>query len=380
MKKIVKTKKIVKKAVLKKSVRTVSKKVSPKPRAKTKAEIKKPAAKKRVSSVLKKFIENPIIAPRPENSWEAWQTFNPAAILLDNKVHFIYRAIGVDGLSRFGYAASADGFEINERSSDCVYEHHLAGSPKFSYFGSGGSFGGCEDPRLTRVGDEDRIFMTYTACDGGLRVGLTSIKIKDFLKKNWRWKKSLLISAPYQVHKNWVIFPEKINGQYAILHSLNPELTIAYLDDLDFEDGSHVESFYGGSKREKSWDTYVRGVAAPPLKTEDGWLVFYHAIDEKDSGKYKVGALLLDLKNPRKILFRSEKPILEPEEFYENNGYKGGVVYLSGAVIKDKQLILYYGGADSYVCAASADLGEFLAELKKGGRPKIGKKIIHSKK
>ena len=70
--------------------------------------------------------------------------------------------------------------------------------------------------------------------------------------------------------------------------------------------------------------------------------------------------------DPSKILYRSDKPIIAPSDFYELEGYKGGVVYASGLVIKDETLLLYYGGADSFVCLAHADLHKFLRELRDG--------------
>ena len=165
--------------------------------------------------------------------------------------------------------------------------------------------------------------MTYTACDDtGLRVALTSIKLQDFLNKKWKWKKPIIISPPGQMHKNWVLFPEKIRGRYAILHSVNPEVSIEYLDDLKFENTKHIYSQYGGKLRKNCWDNWVRGAGPPPIKTKYGWLLFYHALNHKDFGKYKVGAMLLDLQEPAKILRRSSKQILEPEESHENNGTK----------------------------------------------------------
>jgi len=337
--------------------------------------------------VLAKFQENPIISPKPENGWEAWQTFNPGAILLDDKVHFLYRAIGSDGISRLGYAISSDGFNIDERLPYPVFEHKIKERifNIYSYF-SGGSWGGCEDPRITQVDDEDVLYVLYTACDNGLRVGLTSIKVEDFLNKKWKWRPSVLISPPGEVHKNWVIFPEKINGQYAILHNINPEITIDYFDSLEFsakggsasggEDNVYIKSCYESQGRKNCWDNYMRGAGAPPVKTKDGWLLFYHAMDARDMSKYKVGAMLLDLKNPTKILYRSPQPILEPTEFYENNGFKAGVVYVSGAVVKNGNLLIYYGGADSCVCIASANLKEFLEALRKGNRPKLKQGLL----
>ena len=317
--------------------------------------------------------ENPIISPKTENSWESWQTFNPGVILLDGKIHFLYRAMGEDGVSRLGYAASSDGLHIEERLPEPVYTHEFQERSFniFSYL-SGGGWGGSEDPRLVRVGEEENLYMIYTACgDGELRVALTSIKMRDFLNKKWKWQKPFIISPPGQVHKNWVLFPEKIKGRYAILHSVNPEISIEYLDNLEFEDTKHIYRQHGGKLRKNCWDNWVRGAGPPPVKTKYGWLLFYHALNDKDFGKYKVGAMLLDLRDPAKILHRSKKPVLEPEENYENNGAKPGIVYMSGAVVKDEELLTYYGGADNYVCVAHANLDEFLESLIKEKNPRL---------
>ncbi len=328
-------------------------------------------------TALVRAKHNPILLPKPENGWESWQTFNPGSICLDGKVHLLYRAIGADGISRVGYAVSGDGFVIDERLPHPVYEHQVREWVFNVYaYCSGGSFGGAEDPRLVRVGEEDRLYMTYTACDGGLRVGLTSIRVEDFLQKEWKWKPPVMISPPGEVHKNWVIFPEKIQGKYAILHSIKPNIQIAYVDSLKFSDAAHIESSHGGGPQKGCWDKWPRGAAAPPLKTKDGWLLFYHAMDN-DWSKYKVGAMLLDLDDPTRILVRAKEPVLEPKESYENGGYKPGVVYVSGALVKDGTLLVYYGCSDSYVGVASANLDHFLEALKKEGKPKLTVKTVN---
>ena len=102
-------------------------------------------------------------------------------------------------------------------------------------------------------------------------------------------------------------------------------------------------------------------------------------MDHEDPGKYKVGAMLLDLKDPTKIICRSKDPILEPNEDYENNGAKAGVVYASGAIIKNDDLIVFYGAADSYVCVAKINLKKFLSAMKKGIKPLFDKKILNKK-
>jgi len=335
--------------------------------------------KKLVLPILVKYEENPIIAPREENKWETWQTFNPGVVLLDDKVHFLYRALGEDGISRLGYAVSSNGFTIDERLPYPVYEHKTS-DRKFTIYSylSGGSWGGAEDPRIVQVEGEDNLYMTYTACDNGLRVGLTSIKVDDFLNKKWKWKRPVLISPPGEVHKNWLIFPEKISGQYAILHSIKPDVQIEYVDNLEFKDTDYIKSFHGGEPRKGCWDKWLRGAGAPPIKTKDGWLVFYHAMDN-DWSKYKVGAMLLDLKDPTKILYRAKEPVLEPNEHYENCGYKPGVVYVSGAVIKDENLLVYYGCSDNFVGVAYTPLNEFLEELKKDAKPKLKTKTLKRK-
>jgi len=331
--------------------------------------------KMKMSSSLTKYWANPIISPRVESRWECSQTFNPGAILLEGKVHLLYRAIGDDWLSRIGYAAtSKDGFEVEERLEYPVYQHPVFHS-EYEYaiysYASGGSFGGAEDPRIVRVDNEDVLYMTYTACNEGLRMGMTSIRVKDFLDKKWEWSSPRLISPPGEVHKNWVIFPEKINGKYAILHSLTPQILISYVDSLDFKPGSYITSYYERGNciaRKESWESLIRGAGAPPIKTELGWLLFYHAMDLCEPNKYKIGLLLLDLEDPRRVIRCSAVPILEPEMVYENSGVKPGVVYLSGAVVKDGMLLVYYGASDNYVCVASCGLEEFLGTLMDEGR------------
>ncbi len=346
----------------------------PKPKVAAKRKTGRVPRQKKVikKGELAKAEFNPIVLPVEENGWEAWQTFNPGVIMLKDKVHFLYRAIGEDGISRLGYASSSDGFKVDERLLHPVYEHRRGHFVLNCYsFASGGSFGGAEDPRIAQINEEDTLYMTYTACDDGLRVGFTSIKVKDFLNKNWKWRPAVLISPPGETHKNWVIFPDRINGKYAILHTISPQIGVAYFDNLEFDGNTYIKSNFSGTCDGCSWEGYVRGAGAPPLKTKYGWLVFYHALEKNDSGKYKVGAILLDLNDPTKILYRSQKPILEPEEIYENEGFKPGIVYVSGAVVKDGKLLIYYGGADTYVNLAYADLEEFLQNLMQNQKPKL---------
>lgn len=313
---------------------------------------------------LVRWKGNPIISPTG-NSWENMQTFNPGVVLLDGRIHILYRAIGGDWVSRLGYASSSDGFNIDERLPHPVYEHRWPSpfpSSSFNapedYISGGGAFG-VEDPRLVKMKGEDKVYMTYTFYDGrNIGIMLTSIRVDDFLEKRWNWKPPILISPPDQPHKNWVLFPEKIDDRYVILHTLSPDIGIAYLDSLDTP--GPIQSYYRPVPRD-TWDRVVRGAAAPPIRTDPGWLLLYHATT--DDGYYRVGAMILDLDDPTKVLYRARAPLLGPKESYEFSGFKPGVTYVTGAVVKDSLLLVYYGAADTHVCVAYTSLDELIDYL-----------------
>ncbi len=352
-------------------------------KATKKALTKKDSTKKKhrtlTSSDLVRYAGNPLLEPVKDNHWEAFAAFNPAALHIDGKVHLLYRAQGHNGVSTLGYASSSDGINMEERLAYPVFvptrdfDTRTEASKHAPYpYVSGGGFGGCEDPRLILI--EETIYLIYVAFDGSHPPGvaLSSIKKSDFLAKEWTWTTPKLISEPGQIQKNWVLFPEKINGKFAILHGISPKVQVEYVDSLDElgTNGKYVESLrsHGGhgyeeEERKKHWDNIVRGAGAPPIHTPHGWLVFYHAMDFRDPGKYKVGAMLLDLTDPTKILHRAKRPVLEPETHYENNGHKRGVVYVCGAVVKDDILFVYYGASDKTVAVAAVSFSEFLADL-----------------
>lgn len=344
-----------------------------------------PPRKKGAVIVLDRPTSNPVLKPIARHSWEAFATFNPAAIVLDDRIHLLYRAQGYDGLSVLGYAASMDGIHIDERLSDPVFVPSQARRGKYGDDGytsvSGGGTGGCEDPRLVEI--DGTIYLIYVSFDGAHPPGvaLSYIAKKDFMAKRFRFSRPKLISRPGQIQKNWVLFPKKIAGKYAVLHGISPKIRIEYIDDpKSLGDGKFIESLssHGGggyveATRLRAWDNIVRGAGAPPLWTPHGWLVFYHGMDMRDPGKYKVGVMLLDLEHPENILRRSLEPVLEPETEYENGGHKRGVIYVCGAVIKGGKLFVYYGAADCTSAVAVADAETFLQSLLKEEAPVLTK-------
>ena len=343
----------------------------------SKQKIQKRQQLTNIRLALERFEANPILRPDPNHLWETKAVFNPAAIYEDGKVHILYRAIGETDVSVLGYASSLDGLHIHERLDQPAYvpresfegvnpSHPYISEPTGIFTSGGGGLGGCEDPRLTRIGEQ--VYMTYVAYDGHShpRVALSSIHIDNFLKQKWDWKKPVLISPPYIVDKNACILPEKINGKYVIFHRVFPNILIDFVDDLDFDGKTRwLTGQYKIPTRALSsdWDSLKVGCGPPPLKTKDGWLLIYQAVGANDESRYKIGAMLLDLNDPTKVLARTKQPILEPVATYENEGCKSGVVYPCGAVIINDRLFIYYGGADMVICVASTKLNHFLEEL-----------------
>ena len=340
-----------------------------------------PTITQNVSLNLERSHLNPILAPQNENHWESFNVFNPATIYEAGKVHIFYRAQGYDYVSTVGYASSKDGITVDERLDKPIFtpQHHLKSKkhrqPNLDPFSSGGGFGGCEDPRVTII--DDRLYMVYVANDGNLpRLALTSISVKDFLAKRWFWETPVLISPPGVVDKSGCILPEKINGKYVIFHRIFPNILIDFVDSLDFKGYTWLKGEFSIDIRKNKWDSLKIGIGAPPIKTKDGWLLIYYDVDDKDGAKYKIGAMLLDLNNPVKVLHRTDAPILEPLARYENEGFKPGIAYPCGAVVIKETLFVYYGGADSVVCVATANLDHFLSELKHSEIAKLEPAII----
>jgi predicted GH43/DUF377 family glycosyl hydrolase len=346
--------------------------------------------------ILSRHHKNPIISPKIVNGkdWMSKCTFNPAAVIIEDKTHLLFRAIGSDGISRVGHSESPDGIHFDYIHPEPVFYlkkskiGKKSAKKKFDpvMYPSGGSWGGCEDPRISKI--DDVIYMTFNAFDDwdNIRVGLSSIKESDFVNKIWNWSEPMLISPKGQRHKNWVLFPEKINGKFAILHNLyatdSNKVVIDYVDDLNSIPPEGLDFVSPDPQKMPNnkivWHHRMRSVGTPPIKTKKGWLVFYHATDRAEPSKYKMGAMLLDLNDPTKIVSRFAVPILTPDMWYEND-WKPGIIYTCGAVVKDNKIFIYYGGGDKHICVATVPFEEFLGSLEnsKGIVPFI-KKVIFS--
>lgn len=287
--------------------------------------------------ILERFIKNPILKPRKENDWESKLVFNPGVVFENGLFHLIYRAVGDDDISRIGYAMSVDGYEFFRLDKPVFTPRGILESK------------GCEDPRVVCL--EGKFYMTYTAYSiKGVRVSLAATR--NFLQ----WERFGVI-LPNMENKDAVLFPEKVNGRYVMLHRpMEPprSIWIAYSDDLlKWSDFKKVMTPIEGR-----WDGVGIGSASPPVRTEKGWLLIYHGIDEE--GVYRLGVALLDLDNPSRVIGRHPDAILEPEEDYELCGEVNEVVFGCGICEVEDRYFIYYGAADRVICGATADKRDLL--------------------
>ena len=282
------------------------------------------------------------------HAWERDATFNAGVIPFNDSIYVLYRAFGRDhtsmqlnrreGISRFGLEIfQSDGLTPEKKFEKPVLE------PRFNF-----EKAGIEDPRITYIKEDDLYYITYTATEIKGRNIIPRIALSSTKDFNQFQSHGIILPSPEDAfNKDAVIFPEKIDDEYAMLHRRGGKnIWIAYSKDLvhwyNHKEVMHV--------REGYWDNLKLGAGAPPIKTDEGWLLFYHGVDK--SMVYRAGAAMLDLKNPSKVLSRTDGSILEPREKYEREGVVNSVVFPCGAIKNKKGYHLYYGGGDRVTAAA----------------------------
>lgn len=317
--------------------------------------------------ILKRYNKNPVLIPNESNWWESKAVFNCATLYDGDKVHMLYRAIGEyeNYISRIGYAYSKDGFSFTRRNE-------IAISPTEEY-----EKYGIEDPRLVEI--DHQAYISYVILSGYVRdrpLASTALATTtDYID----YTRLGIITSKESDNKDVVLFPEKINEKlssgeekmtYFFLHRPSSWIGSAYGVDrpsIWLGEGNSLTSFEKHMlllKPEEKWESLKVGAGTPPIKTKHGWLVIYHGVS--NDRVYSAGAAILDLKEPGKVLGRTKKPILEPEETYERHGDVDNVVFPTGACEIDGTLFVYYGGADKVCCLATADLNELVDSILHG--------------
>ena len=332
---------------------------------------------------LTRFEGNPLLEPIPDHPWESKMVYNPAAIRLDGIIYIVYRAFGDDHVSRLGLAWSKDGLRIDGRLPHPIFapqtDYELAGREVLQTRRR--EKGGCEDPRLVLIGN--RVHLTYSAYSDVLQIALASIAKEDFIALSStpaaevmnKWTRHGPV-FPGTLDRNAVLFPQKINGKYAMLR--RPicgevrDIAISYSDTLETPWPADFEVIM--KVRPGMWDSERVGAGAQVLKTRYGWLLIYHGVGMARGRRcYMLGAALLDIDDPTQVLYRSADPIFVPKEDYELYGWAPNAVFTNGAVAKardagqmiedDDEILIYYGGGDRVVGVARARLSDLVPEL-----------------
>ena len=336
---------------------------------------------------LIRYSGNPILSAHSDHPWENLAVFNPAAWYDEQKkeVLLLYRAAesGPEYKCCFGLAKSRDGYRF-ERASD---------RPALDISMEGFDGATIQDPRMIKMGEW--FYVTY-ACrhypfgqfwipevrrkyvkpaeaapefphylrTNATLTGLAMTKdFKTWIRAGW-------LTNPLLDDRDVILFPEKVNGQFVMLHRPLEWVGPAYGTDQACAWIAFSEDLMGFPfaqsrlliKNKYPWETAKLGVNTPPIKTPHGWLTIYHAVGPDKY--YRLGALLLDLREPGQVLHRTPDWLMQPETDYEIEGFYRGVCFPCGAVVIDGTLFVYYGGGDKYCAAATCSLEELVNHLR----------------
>lgn len=332
---------------------------------------------------LTRYEGNPVLSPNPVNDWENLAVFNPAAWYDEDagQVLLLYRAAEAHPEYKcyFGLATSNDGYRFERVSNEPVIGPSVDGFDASTI----------QDPRMVKIGEW--YYITYAArffpfgqfwmpkevqyrpsvCPPDfpkvIRTNATSTGL--LLTKDFKtFIRAGRITDPTLDDRDVVLFPEKIHGKYVMMHRplewVGPEYGtehacawISTADDLlGFRKSTRL------IKARYDWEADKLGINTPPIKTEQGWLTLYHAVGPDK--RYRLGALLLDLEDPSRVLHRTDEWIMQAEADYEVDGYYRGCVFPCGKVVIGETLFVYYGAGDQYVCLATCPLAELIDYLR----------------
>jgi predicted GH43/DUF377 family glycosyl hydrolase len=273
--------------------------------------------------------------------------FNAAACKFEGRYVLILRIEDLEGHSHLTLAFSDDGYHFTVQDSPWAVP---SSDPYYEVY----ERYGIEDPRVTWI--DGSFYITYTAYGPhGPRVGIGRTKDFDHFER--------ICLATEVDNKDAVLFPEKIGDYYAMLDrpagmgAREGSIWITCSPDL----------IHWGRARailtpEPGWGSSKLGASTPPVKTEQGWLVLYHGVRGTAGGRlYRIGALLLDLDDPEKLLGYTDHFLFGPEEHYERVGDVPNVVFPCGIIVEDDGSVkMYYGAADTCIGMAEAKLEDIV--------------------
>ncbi|MBO5163097.1 MAG: glycoside hydrolase family 130 protein [Ruminococcus sp.] len=300
------------------------------------------------TSPMWRHSENPIIQRNPLP--DVARIFNSAVIPYNNGFVGVFRGEQRDGVPHvyFGTSSNALNWSFQEEKIKFTDENGEPFQPIYAY-----------DPRLIKV--EDTYYIIWCQDMYGAAIGMA--KTNDF-RTFTRLENPFL---PY--NRNAVLFPRKINGNFVMLsrpcdngHTAFGDIFLSESPDMVYW-GRHRHVM---SKSENWWERLKIGGGAAPIETNKGWLMFYHGVVQTCSGYvYSVGAAILDIDEPSKVLHRCSRYVLTPEEWYEERGFVPNVCFPC-ATLHDSEtgrIALYYGCADSYVGVAYTTVDEIYSYI-----------------
>jgi beta-1,2-mannobiose phosphorylase / 1,2-beta-oligomannan phosphorylase len=301
--------------------------------------------------------------------------FNAGMVLVGGTVHMLFRYCEwreqFDTLSQSNYAVDeiryarlTPGGRLLEESTRALI------APTHAW-----EVSGCQDARVVAL--EDSFYITYTAWDKDTAApGEDRARVGVARTEDFKTIEKLGIISHERWDKDAFLFPERIGGRIAYMHRVEPNIQIDYFSSiaelLDPRTWQNYAARVDGStvlRAENGWECGKVGGSVPPIRTERGWLLIYHAVETLSDAPldfvYRAGAALLDLDNPSKVIARLPYPILEPETDYERVGDVDNVVFPVGGYIFHGDLVVSYGAADRVTALAKVNLVELLDELEK---------------
>ena len=284
---------------------------------------------------LTRYSREPVLTPIPEHDWERAAVFNAAAVYEDGRYHMIYRATNIGGHERFGDYINNLGYAW----SDDIVNWHRNPEPILSN-DVPQELRGPEDPRIVKL--DGLFYMTYTGFGGRFpgdhRICLA---VSEDLQT---WERRGVVLD--EENKNAAFFPEKFGDHYLFLHRRGVDIWIADTEDFkNYHNHTDILKPIPGT-----WESRKVGIAGPPVRHPEGWLLIYHAVD--DLWQYRLGAVLLDGDDPRRVLARFDQPIIESEEEWERKGPVPNVIFSCATLDRADRYDIIYAGADSMIGAA----------------------------